>query len=105
MCVVPHIYQRKSLEPIGGFAGRRCVRYAAQTVSCSARLLCMRAGDWSPIVVTVCVMTVPRCRQVRDFRNDVILAEACRTDVELHCPNVPAGARRRARSRASPPCL
>ena len=30
--------------------------------------------------------------QVRDFRNDVILAEACRTDVELHCPNVPVGA-------------
>ncbi|KAK9821811.1 hypothetical protein WJX81_008502 [Elliptochloris bilobata] len=29
--------------------------------------------------------------EVRDFRNDVILAEACRTDVELHCPNVPAG--------------
>jgi len=47
----------------------------------------------------------PRRRQVRDFRNDVILAEACRTDVELHCPNVPAGAPRRARARRSHTCV
>jgi hypothetical protein len=29
--------------------------------------------------------------QVRDFRNDVILAEACRGDVETYCKAVPAG--------------
>ena len=29
--------------------------------------------------------------QVRDFRNDVILAEACRADVETYCKNTPAG--------------
>ena len=28
--------------------------------------------------------------QVRDFRNDVILAEACRADVETYCKNTPA---------------
>ena len=30
--------------------------------------------------------------EVRDFRNDVILAEACRTDVDKHCANVEPGA-------------
>lgn len=29
--------------------------------------------------------------QVRDFRNDVILAEACRSDVETYCKDTPAG--------------
>ncbi|CAL5218414.1 g90 [Coccomyxa viridis] len=29
--------------------------------------------------------------EVRDFRNDVILAEACRADVETYCKNTPAG--------------
>ena len=29
--------------------------------------------------------------QVRDFRNDVILAEACHGDVEKLCKNEPAG--------------
>ncbi|CAK0736969.1 hypothetical protein CVIRNUC_000833 [Coccomyxa viridis] len=29
--------------------------------------------------------------EVRDFRNDVILAEACRADVETYCKNAPAG--------------
>ena len=29
--------------------------------------------------------------QVRDFRNDVILAEACRRDVESYCKDAPAG--------------
>ena len=33
----------------------------------------------------VCVL------QVRDFRNDVILAEACRADVESYCKDSPAG--------------
>ena len=34
---------------------------------------------------------VPFPLQVRDFRNDVILAEACRADVETYCKNAPAG--------------
>ena len=29
--------------------------------------------------------------EVNDFRNDVLLAEACRTDVETHCKNVKPG--------------
>lgn len=29
--------------------------------------------------------------EVKDFRNDVILAEACRTDVEDYCKNVEPG--------------
>ena len=29
--------------------------------------------------------------EVRDFRNDVILAETCRTDVDTYCPDVEAG--------------
>ena len=29
--------------------------------------------------------------QVRDFRNDIILAEACRTDVERYCGSVTPG--------------
>lgn len=29
--------------------------------------------------------------EVNDFRNDVILAEACRTDVERYCKNVQPG--------------
>lgn len=30
--------------------------------------------------------------EVNDYRNDVILAEACRTDVDKHCKSVPKGA-------------
>ena len=29
--------------------------------------------------------------QVKDFRNDVILAEACRQDVDIHCSEVTPG--------------
>ena len=29
--------------------------------------------------------------QVRDFRNDIILAEACHSDVETYCKDTPAG--------------
>lgn len=29
--------------------------------------------------------------EVNDFRNDVLLAEACRTDVDKHCKNVQPG--------------
>ena len=32
--------------------------------------------------------------EVDDYRNDVLLAEACRTDVETHCKNVEPGAHR-----------
>ena len=30
--------------------------------------------------------------EVRDFRNDVILAEACRMDVDKYCATTPPGA-------------
>ena len=36
-------------------------------------------------------MPVLALLQVRDFRNDVILAEACHGDVEKLCKNEPAG--------------
>ena len=29
--------------------------------------------------------------EVRDFRNDVILAESCRADVDTYCPSIEAG--------------
>lgn len=30
--------------------------------------------------------------EVRDFHNDILLAEACRTDVEQHCKKAKRGA-------------
>lgn len=33
--------------------------------------------------------------EVTDFRNDVILAEACRSDVEVYCKDVEPGERNR----------
>ena len=35
--------------------------------------------------------TLHACLQVRDFRNDVILAEACRQDVDTYCSSVTPG--------------
>lgn len=37
------------------------------------------------------VTSPPAMSQVRDFRNDVILAEACRQDVDMHCSDVTPG--------------
>ncbi len=48
--------------------------------------LCHYHRNWLHKLNMVC-----GCLQVRDFRNDVILAEACRSDVETHCKDTPAG--------------
>ncbi len=70
-----------------------CVR--RRTIACPPRRVRARAQESQENITSqACQDEVfyYQLMEVTDFRNDVILAEACRNDVEAHCKDVEPGA-------------
>lgn len=64
-----------------------------QSQSCGGRVLRCLTDKFSELQSKECSDEVFYFlkMEVNDFRNDIILAEACRTDVERYCKNVQPG--------------
>jgi len=83
---------------------------AATDGSCGGRVLACLADKQDAITAKACKDEVFYFvkMQVADYRNDILLAEACRSDVDARCAAVPAGdvlaCLRAAREQLTPAC-